>query len=338
MVSQAVKYQPHFRVTRHLLATIEEIAALRERITNATIHVTWIPRLQRDTRIRNAHASTAIEGNPLTIEEVRALEEGIDLPATADQSKREVLNYFAGLRYIEKHLGAKSVTEKSVLRLHQIVGTGVVQGTPGEYRRVTVRVGDYVPPLPRLIPALMHGLIDWWNGEASKWSPVISSAIIHYRFEEIHPFVDGNGRTGRALALWELYRRGFDTHHVFSIDEIYWENRPRYYTALRLVQRERGDLTSWLEYTAEALQLTLERVWHRMPRFQDAGNSRPLILRPKQEQLLALMRARGGLAPREIWHALAVSKQGAIDLLRPLIEAGLVKRVGTRKSGKYVIP
>jgi Fic family protein len=52
-------------------------------------------------------------------------------------------------------------------------------------------------------------------------SPVLSSAILHYQFEWIHPFADGNGRTGRALALWELYRRGFDTHHIFSVDEYY---------------------------------------------------------------------------------------------------------------------
>src|SRR4051812_40027719 len=78
--------------------------------------------------------------------------------------------------------------------------------------------------------------------------------IIHHQFETIHPFADGNGRTGRALALWELYRRGFDSHHIFAVDEFYWEDRPRYYAALDAVRRESGDLTSWLEYSAEGLQ------------------------------------------------------------------------------------
>jgi len=61
------------------------------------------------------------------------------------------------------------------------------------------------------------------------------------------------------------------------------------------------------------------------------------VLRPKQEQLLQLLRDRKSLAPREIWEALAISKQGALDLLRPLIEAGLVKRIGTQKTGRYVL-
>ena len=103
-----------------------------------------------------------------------------------------------------------------------------------------------------------------------------------------HPFADGNGRTGRALALWELYRRGFDTHHIFSVDEYYWEDRPRYYAALDAVRREGEDLTSWLEYCAEGLRQTLERVWLRVQAFNPKPGEK-LVLRPKQERLLQLL-------------------------------------------------
>jgi Fic family protein len=160
---------------------------------------------------------------------------------------------------------------------------------------------------------------------------------VHYRFEAIHPFADGNGRTGRALALWELYRRGFDTHHVFSVDEFYWEDRPRYYAALQAVREQGEDLTSWLEYSAEGLQQTLERVWQRIQQFSASRSRAKLVLRPKQEQLLQLLRARSSLTPREIWDGLAISKQGAMDLLRPLLDAGLVERAGTLKHGRYML-
>ena len=62
-----------------------------------------------------------------------------------------------------------------------------------------------------------------------------------------------------------------------------------------------------------------------------------LILRPKQEQLLQLLRDHKSMMPRELWDALGVSKQGTLDLLRPLIKAGLVKRVGTKKAGQYIL-
>src|SRR5580692_6062355 len=277
-----VSYQPQFTITTTLLTQAERIAALRERILAATVQVSWIPALQKDTRSRNTHSSTAIEGNPLTLEQVRAVEEGREIPAVAARAKREVLNYFAGLRFVEKNAAKKTISHEEILRLHKIMAGDVMdQGTAGRYRTMAVRVGRYVPPPPADVSGLMFELLAWWNKESIQMSPVLSSAIVHYRFEAIHPFADGNGRTGRALALWELYRRGFDTHHIFSVDEFYWENRPRYYEALDGVRREGEDLTGWLEYAAEGLQLTLERVWVRAQKFAAGSTRAKVVLRPK---------------------------------------------------------
>lgn len=331
-------YQPSFTVTSSLLKLTEDIAVLREKILSATVQVAWIPTLQKDTRVRNTHSSTAIEGNPLTLEEVRALEEGRPLTGATERSRREVLNYFAGLRFIEKQVQKKQITHEDVLKLHALIGSEVMdQGKAGRYRSILVRVGHYLPPAPEMVSGLMSELLEWWNKEAAKWSPVLTSGIIHHRFEDIHPFADGNGRTGRTLALWELYRRGFDTHHIFSVDEFYWEDRPRYYEALDAVRKQGGDLTGWLEYTTEGVRLILEKVWSRIQHLSAETGHKKIVLRPKQEKLLNLLRDHTSLTPRQIWELLDVSKQGAIDLLNPLIEAGVVKRIGTRKSGKYLL-
>eukprot|EP01041_Mallomonas_annulata_P034678 gene34678-57495_t len=71
-----MSFSPQFTVTAALLRELETIADLKARIAAATVQVTWTPRLAADSRQRGAHASTAIEGNPLTLEEVRALERG----------------------------------------------------------------------------------------------------------------------------------------------------------------------------------------------------------------------------------------------------------------------
>lgn len=333
-----VSYQPIYTITPALLTRVEQIAAVRERIQAATVQVRWIPALQKDTRTRNTHSSTAIEGNPLTLEQVRAVEEGRELPAVADRARREVLNYFAGLRFVEKNAAKRAVTREDILKLHKIMAADVMdQGAAGRYRTIAVRVGRYLPPPPSDVSGLMFELLTWWNKETAGLSPVLSSAIVHYRFEAIHPFADGNGRTGRALALWEFYRRGFDTHHIFSVDEFYRENRPRYYAALDGVRREGEDLTQWLEYSAEGLLLTLERVWQRVQIYTGQTGPAKLVLRPRQEQLLQLLRDKKSLTPSEIWDALGVSRQGAMDLLKPLIQAGLVKKIGTKKTGKYIL-
>ncbi len=328
-------YTPIFTITARLLALSEEIAVLRERIQNAAVELSWVPALQKDSRSRNVHASTAIEGNPLTLEQVRAIEEGRTLAAVGERSQREVLNYFAGLRYVEKNAGKKRIHHEHIFTLHKILADGVMdQGEAGRYRRIYVRVGSYVPPPPDDVSPLMFELLAWWNKTSRDLSPVLSSAILHHRFESIHPFADGNGRTGRALALWELYRRGFDTHHIFSVDEFYWENRPRYYAALDAVRRDGDDLTGWLEYSAEGLCQTLERVWLRVQIFQPEGGKK-IVLRPKQEHLLRLLADHGSMSPSDIWDALDISKQGAMDLINPLIEAGMIEKTGGKKTGRY---
>jgi len=330
-------YIPHFTITPALLAEVEEVAALRERIQSAVVNFAWVPALQKDTRTRNVHASTAIEGNPLTLEQVRALAEGRELSAADDRHKREVINYFAGLRYVEKQAGKTTIRHEDIFELHRILAGGVMdQGEPGRYRSIAVRVGNHLPPAPSEVSGLMFELLEWWNGKAKEISPVLSSSILHYRFEDIHPFADGNGRTGRVLALWELYRRGFDTHHIFSVDEYYWEDRPGYYAALEGVRKAGEDLTAWLEYCAAGLRQTLERAWLRIQTFQVKSEGK-VVLRPRQEQLLHLLRDHGGMAPSEIWKALGISRQGAMDLLRPMIDAGLVEKVGGKKTGIYVL-
>lgn len=211
-----------------------------------------------------------------------------------------------------------NVTHEDIFTLHRILAETVMdQGTAGRYRSIQVRVGNYMPPPPEDVSGLMYELLSWWNKESLTLSPVLSSAILHYRFEAIHPFADGNGRSGRALALWELYRRGFDTHHIFSVDEFYWEDRPRYYQSLDAVHKAGEDLTGWLEYSAEGLLKTLERVWMRVQNLSAQSTKKKFVLRPKQEQLLQLLRDKKSMTPREIWAAMDISKQGALDLLQP---------------------
>ena len=330
-------YAPRFTIRPRLLSLVEAVAALRERIAGARIELAWIPALQKDTRSRLAHASTAIEGNPLTLAQVRALDEGKRLAAASEWAQREALNYFAGLRYVQRHARKKVLRHEDVFGLHRLLAAGVMdQGEAGRYRTIAVRVGRHLPPAPGDVSGLMLELLDWWNHGAVEQSPVLSSAIVHYRFEAIHPFADGNGRTGRALALWELYRRGFDTHHIFSVDEYYWEDRPRYYQALEAVRHADEDLSGWLEYCAEGLRQALERAWKRIQSFA-LQTTKKLALRPKQEQLLLLLRDHGRMTPAELWDALGVSRQGAMDLLRPLLEAGVVEKIGGKKTGHYAL-
>src|SRR5437762_4026156 len=132
-----MSYEPQFTIRPRLLAQVEEVAVLRLRIQQATLELPRMPALQNDARTRNVHASTAIEGNPLTLEQVRALEEGRNLEASDARSQREVLNYFAALRHIEKNVAKKILRHEDILKLHRILTAEVMdQGVAGRYRTI----------------------------------------------------------------------------------------------------------------------------------------------------------------------------------------------------------
>ena len=119
-------YVPQFTITPTLLTEVEQVAALRERIQSAVVDLAWIPALQKDTRTRNVHASTAIEGNPLTLEQVRALEEGRELSASGARPKQEVHDHFSDkqeqfLDFVLMHYVKEGVEELELERLTKLL-------------------------------------------------------------------------------------------------------------------------------------------------------------------------------------------------------------------------
>ncbi len=329
-------YEPRFQTTPHLLKVLEEISAFNARIQGALISVSWTPILQKDAQARQAHGSTAIEGNPLTLAEVKILADGGALPHAKPRAVQEVINYFAALRFVEKNSKAKNITSRDILEIHSIIGQkGALDREPvGLFRSYAVRVGGHQPPKAKELSRLTSDLLDWLNGPGRAWPAVVSSAILHYQFECIHPFGDGNGRVGRVLATWELYRRQFDTRHIFAVDEVLLEDRQSYYRALSRAQAQGHDLTGWIEFIAEVINEALSRVWKRIESASMAGKGQSLRLTPKQERLLALLRARP-MGISEIQKILGVTKPGAHHILKPLLAAGLARREGGHKTGKY---
>jgi Fic family protein len=330
-------FNPILQPTAHLLKVLEEITSLKTRIQSAAVDVSWIPNIQKDSAARQTHGSTAIEGNPLTLPEIKILADGGELPSAKPRSVQEIMNYLAALRFIEKHAGAAQLRQQDVLKLHAIMGqqNALDRGPVGKFRNYQVKVGMYIPTQAKDVAKQINELLDWLNGPGKAWPAAVSSAILHYQFECIHPFGDGNGRVGRALATWELYRKNFDTHHIFAVDEVFLEDRQSYYRALHRVQVEGQDISGWVEYVAECVNEALGRTWKRIEAIRATTAGKPLTLTPKQERLLALLRD----TPRgiqEILTLLKLTKPGAHYVLKPLLEAGLIRRTGGYRTGKYI--
>ncbi len=328
-------YQPHYTITETLLARISEAETLRTKIQTAPVQLAWLENIRMDALVRRAHFSTAIEGNPLTLPEVEALA-GAKKVDVKDRAKREVLNYLAALRWIARQPANTPVTERAVLKLHRMITAGLLEPRlVGAYKvsaNVIMSAGQvvYRPPGPQAAKPGTRALIEWLEGPGQSTHPIAASACTHYEMARLHPFRDGNGRVARALATWILYHRGFDTQHLFAVDQYFKEDHEGYYHALQRVRKEDGDLTSWLEYVALAVLDTLNRTAKRLEHLALPPSAKGLSLTRQQERLLLELQGKRGMTVEELQRLLRVERVQVYRILRPLVKKRIVGKSTTR--------
>ena len=169
-------FEPNFKYTNKIVNNLIESTSARAIIFNAYLVPKWEVSLRRDALISAVHSSTAIEGNPLTIDEVSELALGRKVMATR-KAKQEVLNYLNVLENIEGYADEGGViTGNNILKMHK----GITKDTldkpcyEGRYREVQVYVGNritgeviFMPPPPQDVPGLMMGFLNWLNSELS---------------------------------------------------------------------------------------------------------------------------------------------------------------------------
>jgi len=341
-------YHPNFTVTNKIINHIAEISASREVVLNAPLLPKWEVKLRKEATLKMVHHSTSIEGNKLTVDEVNRLLQGENIPAR-EKDKKEVLGYLKVLEYIDKlgEEGVDSITEAIILEIHRLNTGGILADSEaGHYRAVEVAVVNglgrvtFQPPDAARVPSLLQDFIAWLNSpEARESYPVLVSGIAHYELVRIHPFVDGNGRTARALATLILYLRGFDTKRFFALDEYYNEDRASYYAALQSVDPRTINITPWLEYFTEGVAVSMGRVKQAIldlsldRRLKEQRGQ--LYLNDRQMQLLKYLQTKPRITIREIQKMFDISRDTANRDLKPLLENTLVQRRGKGRASYY---
>ena len=231
---------------------LQQVTERVGRLRQARMQPAAIANLRHWFRIHHTYHSNAIEGNRLTLPETRAvLEDGITIAGKPLKDHLEAVNLAQALDFIEELARAETpLGEREVRDIHAIVLRSIDVDNAGSYRRINVRIGgtDYMPPEALAVPERMAELGRWLGSDKPE-HPLIVAAIAHAWFETIHPFIDGNGRTGRLLANLLLMRHGYPVT-VLRVEE-----RARYYTALD--QSHTGDLTLMVELTLETVERSL---------------------------------------------------------------------------------
>ena len=309
-----MSYQPPYTITpkiTHLVAQISEAIGGYYAQENLRLH--------RVNRIQTIRGTLAIEGNTLTTEQVTAVLEGKPVVAPINEVQ-EVRNALKAYELLDT-LDPCKVDD--LLKAHATMEAGLIDDA-GRFRRggAGVAAGNqiihYAPDAER-VPYLVNDLFEWLR--TTEEHPLIASCVFHYEFEFIHPFADGNGRTGR---LWQtlILSRWRPIFKNLPIENIVYKYQQAYYKAIAVSGGKEG-CTPFIEFILGVVAETLT-----------AQEAAPKTTR---ERIVDEIRKNPKISRRTLAEAVGITPDGVKYHLQKLTKAGVIRHVGATRSGKWVI-
>ena len=290
---------------------------------------------------REALASSRIEGTEASLSEVLQAQVGGGV-RERDDDIAEVTRYLAATRRALELLDELPITQRLIKQVHQVLMEGVrgQERLPGEFRRTPVRVGSptdspetaiFVPPLPEEIPELFT---DWerFVNEPNRIPVLIRCALMHYQFETIHPFLDGNGRIGRLLIGLMLIKEQRLTTPLLYISGYLETRRRQYYDYLEAI-REKGDIQSYLQFFLTAVSRSAEDAVERAGRLIELRERYINETRDARSRIggvADLIFSNPFLTVARVQNALNVTNQGARNLIQDAEKRGWLTDFGAR--------
>src|SRR3989339_1515256 len=273
-------YNPKWNYTNRIVKNLMKIQSAKDIVSLLELPIDIEERLKKESAYKTVHYSTKIEGNNLTLEEVK---NAIESVKTSDKKDvQEVRNYYNALIYLDKKAERKAkITTEFIKELHYIIDN---RGQGGKNKKSQFRDGQnvikdsssgaiaYLPPEAKDVEMLMEFLVEWINKslELDIPSPIVS-AISAYQLLTIHPYWDGNGRTARALATYILKISNYDLKGFYSMEEFYDKDIEKYYDSIQMglhhnyyFGRNEADLTKWITYFLDIMVDVFENVKNRI--------------------------------------------------------------------------
>lgn len=358
-------FQPRFSITNNLLTYIARVESAKAIIDHSPLIPAWEARFRTEATKKTVHFGTKIEGNNLSEEQAeRVLQLGtVADPREAiqrsgitarDRDVQEVINYRSVINWIDKQSTFKTTqvfTKDTLNTLHRLTIQGLIdEKYVGTFRDKQVIVqsaagGDVVfrPPVAVEVPYLVEDFFAWGNSQqAIHTHPVFRAAITHYQVVFIHPFIEGNGRTARALATLLLYTLGYDFKRFFSLEQYFDADVSAYYQALLSVQQApQRDMTYWLEYFCYGVALEIDKIQRQVERLsKDIKLKKQLgkqvALSERQIILLELFQNQDEVTSGDAQKVLPnISVDTILRDLKDLIEKGVIEKEGVTKGVTY---
>jgi len=243
----------NYKITDKILNLISEVYSVWWVIEKVDILPDWEKQLKKIARIKSAVFSTRIEWSKLTLEDAESLEQW-DKILARPRDQQEFENYMKVLKYIDK-LNVKKISHKHIFNIHKIITYNILdEGLQWEYRQSQNAIYNsswwiiYMPPEYKDVYDLMDNLLSFTN-KKNDVNILIKASILHHWFVIIHPFIDWNWRTARALTQLFLYQNWFDTKKYFSLEEYYDNDLNKYYEDIYIGSVFYTEFDKWINST-----------------------------------------------------------------------------------------
>ena len=204
--------------------------------------------------LKEATQSSRIEGTQTNMEE--ALLEKEDIPLDKRDDWEEVQNYTKAMEWAINELEKLPFSSRLIRETHKVLLQGVrgERKQPGEFRNsqnwiggATINDAIFIPPVHTSVPELMSDIEKFLYNEEIFIPELLKIGLVHYQFETIHPFLDGNGRVGRLLIPLYLVSKGVLKKPILYLSDFFEKNRKLYYENLMLV-RDKNNLSQWFKF------------------------------------------------------------------------------------------
>ncbi len=324
-------YTPPYTVSGKAMNLIAEIAAAVERYRIILEGPDGV-RLRKINHVRTLRGTTAIEGNTLTEEQITAILAGKRVAG----SKREIDEIKGAHAAYEAIETFDPYSVGDLLKAHALMTEGLVDRS-GKFRNCNVGVVDgfgnvvhMAPPFAK-VPSLVENLFAWLA--ASDAPVLVKSCVFHYEFEFIHPFPDGNGRTGR---LWQTALLGSWRSEFYGapVENIVWAHQREYYEAIR-ASTAKADSGPFIDFMLDKILRTLRAKGEA--READAPKSSQKRSQKSSQKILAAMKAMPDVTMSELANATGLSLAAIKKNIRKLKDANLLRRVGPDKGGHWEV-
>lgn len=268
-MDELVKYYPHISfkckwvLKDDTLYELGQCNAFIKALQDTPLSQEYRRKLLSVSLIKGAQATTAIEGNTLTDEEIGIIKDGKSLPPSKEYQEIEVKNILDAFNSLLGEITGKNnskiISAGLIKSFHKMVGKGLgehFQAIPGKLRNNNVTVGNYKPPENKYVENLVNRFCEWsidyfhYDKGQNFIESVIQAIVTHVYIAWIHPFGDGNGRTARLLEFYILLRAGNPDFASHLLSNYYNLTRPEYYRQLDK-SRKTGDISDFISYAVK---------------------------------------------------------------------------------------